>query len=269
MKTSTRSVTRASAAGLAAAALVFSLGWGAPSGASAGEADAKSLLKAMSDYLAAQEALSFAYDATLEIATTEHQILALASSGKAILNRPDKMRATRSGGFADIEMIFDAKTLTLVGKNANVYTQIAIPGTTDHLIDELQGTYNRPFPAADLLVTDVYDRLMSGVVDIKDLGSGVIGGAQCDHLAFRTDHVDWQIWIAQGDRPHPCRYVITSKHVPDGPQYSIQIRDWKTGEEVARDDFSFKNSTGAKKMDLQDIREMNDIPENYVIEGAK
>lgn len=269
MKTSPRHVAKVSAAGISAAALALTLGLGTPSGASAGEADAKSLLKAMSDYMAAQEALSFAYDATLEVATTEHQILALASSGTAILKRPDKMRATRSGGFADIEMIFDAKMLTLVGKNANVYTQIAIPGTTDHLINELQGTYNRPFPAGDLLVTDVYDRLMSGVVDIKDLGSGVIGGAECDHLAFRTNDIDWQIWIAQGDRPYPCRYVITSKLVADGPQYSIQIRDWKTGDEVAADDFSFKNATKAKKMDLKDIRDMNDIPENYVIEGAK
>lgn len=269
MKTSPRHVAQVSAAGISAAALALTLGLGTPPGASAGEADAKRLLKAMSDYMAAEKAISFAYDATLEIATTDHQILALASSGAVTLNRPDKIRATRSGGFADIEMLFDAQTLTLIGKHKNVYTQIAIPGTTDHLIDELQGTYNRPFPAADLLVTNIYDRLMSEVVDIKDLGSGVIGGAECDHLAFRTKDVDWQIWIAQGERPYPCRYVITSKLVTDGPQYSIQLRDWKAGDEVAADDFGFKNPTKARKMDLKDIREMNDIPENYVIEGAK
>ena len=106
------------------------------------------------------------------------------------------------------------------------------------------------------------------MIDVKDLGSGVIGGIECDHLAFRTKEVDWQIWIAQGDHPYPCRYVITSKGC-QGPQYSIQIRDWKTGDEVAADDFGFKNPTNAKKIDLKDIPETDELPNNFCIGGAK
>jgi hypothetical protein len=265
----TRKLAKASVAGIFAAMLTLTFGLYAPSGARADEADAKKLVKAMSDYMTGQKAISFGYDATLEVVTADHQKLALASSGKVALKRPDKLRATRSGGFADIEMIFDAKTLTLLGKNANLYAQVAIPGTIDHLIDELHNTYNRPLPAADLLMTNVNDELMSEVIDVKDLGSGVIGGTECDHLAFRTKDVDWQIWIAHGDRPYPCRYVITSKLIADGPQYSIQIRDWKTGDEVAADDFSFKNQTKAQKIDLKDIAEMNDLPANFKTGGTK
>ena len=88
---------------------------------------------------------------------------------------------------------------------------------------------------------------MRDVVDVKDLGSGVIGGIECDHLAFRAKEVDWQIWIAQGEHPYPCRYVITSTQVDQGPQYSIQISDWKTGTDVVAEDFSFKNTTDAKQ----------------------
>ena len=64
---------------------------------------------------------------------------------------------------------------------------------------------------------------MADVIDVKDLGSGVIGGVECDHLAFRTKEVDWQIWIAQGNRPYPCRYVITSSKVAQAP--AIQHHD--------------------------------------------
>jgi len=90
------------------------------SAARADEAQAKSLLKAMSDYLAAQKAISFDYDSNLEIVTTQQQKVGLASSGTLTLNRPDKLRATRTGGFANVEMVFDGKTLTLLGKNANL-----------------------------------------------------------------------------------------------------------------------------------------------------
>lgn len=258
-----RKWVKSSVVRIAVAALSLLVGLGTPSGAGADEADAKKLLKAMSDYMAAQKAISFAFDATLEVITKEEQRLALASSGTVTLQRPDKIRATRAGGFADIEMLFDGETLTLVGKNANLFTQIEVRGSIDHLIDELRNTYDRPLPAADLLLSNAYDELMLDVVDVKDLGSGVIDGVECDFLAFRKQEVDWQIWIAHGDRPYPCRYVITSKGIAQGPQYSIQIRDWKTGDEVAADDFSFKNPTKAKQVNLNDLQGMSDLPAHF------
>lgn len=242
---------------------------GTSAGAKADEADAKRILKAMSDYMATQKSISFGFDATLEVVTKDEQKLALASSGTLTLNRPDKIRVTRSGGFADVEMLFDGKTLTLLGKNLNLYTQIDVPGTIDHLVDELKDTYHRPLPAADLLLSNTYDALMADVVDVKDLGSGVIGGVECDFLAFRTNEVDWQIWIAQGKRPYPCRYVITSKQISGGPQYTIQTRDWKTGGEVAATDFSFKNPTKAKKVELKDLKGADDLPDHFKKGDAK
>src|SRR5687767_15483260 len=52
-----------------------------------------------------------------------------------------------------------------------------------------------------------------------------------------------------------ARYVIKSVKVADGPSYSIQIRDWKTGDKVAADDFGFPNTTKAKKIEGKDRSE--------------
>jgi len=145
-------------------------------------------------------------------------------------------------------MVFDGKALTLLGKNANLYAQIEAPGTIDQLVDVLQNKYHRPVPAADLLMADPYEELMPHVTDAKDLGSGMIHGVECDHLAFRTKEVDWQIWIAQGARPYPCRYVITSKKVTGWPQYTLDIWGWKAGPEVASDAFKLEIPTGAKQL---------------------
>ena len=104
------------------------------------------------------------------------------------------------------------------------------------------------------------------------LGSGVIGGTECDHLAFRTKVLDWQIWIAQGNRPYPCRYVITSTQVDQAPQYSVQIRAWKAGSEVAPGDFSFNPPTEAKKMDVNDVKNMqgaDELPSNFATGDAQ
>ena len=250
-----------------AAALALTIGMGAPASL-ADEANARSLFKAMSDYMAAQSAISFDYDSTLEVVTSEGQKLGLASSGAVTLSRPDKLHATRTGGFADVEMVFDGTTLSLLGKNLNAYAQVEAPGTIDQLVDTLRDKYGRPLPAADLLLSNVNDVLMPLVIDVKDLGSGVIGGVECDHLAFRTEEVDWQIWIAHGDQPYPCRFVVTSSQVAGSPQYTIDVSDWKAGSEVAAADFVFTPPANAKKLGPDEIPDFDELPSNFT-PGAK
>jgi hypothetical protein len=234
--------------------------------------NAKARLKAMSDYLAAQQAISLSYDSVFEVVTDQHQKLQIATSGSMVLNRPDKIRASRKTGFSDTETVFDGKTLSILGKVQNAYVQAAVPGTIDTLIDQLRDRFHRQLPGADLLQSGVYDELMTDVTDVKDLGSGVIGGAECDHFAFRAKDTDWQIWITQGENPRPCRYVITSKGVDQAPQFTLVVRDWKSGAGVTAGDFSFKPPAGAKLLDAKDLetlKETSDLPENYKIGESK
>jgi hypothetical protein len=234
--------------------------------------NAKGLLKAMSDYLAAQQTISMTYDSIFEVVSADHQKLQIATSGSILLNRPDKIRTTRQSGFSDTEMSFDGKTLTILGKGKNAYVQADAPGTVDSLIDQLRDKFHRQLPGADFLLSDVYGALMADVTDVKDLGSGVINGQECDHIAFRAKDTDWQIWIAQGKEPRPCRYVITSKDVDQAPEFTMEIRDWKAGTTAGTDDFTFKPPAGATKMDAKDLetlKETSDLPENYRVGAEK
>ena len=234
--------------------------------------NAKALLKAMSDYLAAQKSISLSYDSTFEVVSEDHQKLQIATSGTVDLSRPDKLRSTRKTGFSDTETVYDGKTLSFLGKGKNAYIQTEVTGTVDSVIDQLRDKFHRQLPGADLLGSNVYDALMTDVTDVKDLGSGMIDGKECDHLAFRAKDTDWQIWIAQGEQPYPCRYVITSKGVDQAPQFTMTIRDWKASAAASASDFSFKPPAGATKMDIKDLealKETSDLPENYRIGAAK
>jgi len=229
-------------------------------------ANAKALLKSMSDYLAAQDTISMRYDSLFEVVSSDHQKLQIATSGTVDLDRPGNIRTTRKSGFSDTEMVYDGKTLSFYGKGQNAYIQTEAPGTIDSLIDGLRDKFHRQLPGADLLQSGVYEELMTDVTDIKDLGSGVIGGVECDHLAFRTKDTDWQIWIAQGPKPYPCRYVITSKGVDQAPQFTLEVRDWKAGAGAGGGNFTFTPPPGAKKLrieDLQQLKDTADLPENY------
>ena len=105
--------------------------------------------------------------------------------------------------------------------------------------------------------------------DIKDLGSGVIGGVECDHLAFRGEDVDWQIWIAQGEQPYPCRYTITTTNVTGWPEYTVDVRNWKTGAEEAADDFAFAAAGRRARSRRRSSPDFDELAGIYVIERSE
>ncbi len=241
-------------AGVAVAAALFA----AP--AHAQEEDAKSAFKAMSDFLVAQQTLSVSFDATLEIVSDDLEKVGFASSGALTASRPDKVRVSRTGGIADVEMVYDGKVLSAYGKNLNIFAKQPLEGTIDGMIDTLRVEFGLEMPAADLLSSKPYEIMMSNVTDAKGLGTGVIRGQVCDHLAFRTDDVDWQIWIAQGDKPFPCRFTISSKMTVLAPSYSIEFSDWKSGSDVAANDFQLKTADGAKEVPISTLENLDEVP---------
>ena len=212
--------------------------------------DAPKILKAMSDYTAAQKSISATFDSDIEIITPDLQKIQFASSGQIKLNRPDKLRIRRTGGYADVELVYDGKTLSLYGNNAKSYVQADAAGTVDTVIDTLQAHTGAAMPGTDLLLTHSYDELMTDVIDAEHIGQGVVDGVECEHLAFRGVDTDWQIWIETGARPVPRKYVITSKTLAGAPQYTLRIKDWKTDPIADADAFAFKPPAGATKVNL-------------------
>ncbi len=233
----------------------------------ADEAFARQRFGEMSAYLGGQEAFSFDYDASLDVVTGEGQILTIASSGTVAMERPGKLAATRDGGFASVAFSFDGTSLTVLNRDENVYAKADIPGSVEHLIDELRDSYQRPLPAADLLLPDVEGALGPLFTDVKDLGSGVIGGVECDHLAFRTEVADMQIWIAQGADPYPCRYSISNTEVEHAPQYVLDIHGWTTGADAAAA-AAVEIPADAREVAPNEVPDLDDLAGIYSVEGG-
>ena len=67
--------------------------------------DATQILKRMTDYVAAQQTISATTDTDIEVITTDLQKIQFANSGQVQLSRPNQLRASRVGGYADVELI--------------------------------------------------------------------------------------------------------------------------------------------------------------------
>ena len=226
------------------------------------EDDAARILKAMSDYTAGQKSISATFDSDIEVITPDLQKLQFTSSGQIRLERPDKLRIKRTGGYTDVELVFDGKTVSLYGNNAKAYVQADAAGTIDQLIDRLQSTAGGAMPGTDLLPSNSFDELTANVIEARHIGQGVIDGVECEHLAFRGHDTDWQIWIQTGPQPIPRKYVITSKTLAGAPQYTLRIKDWKTDAVADADAFVFKPPAGATKVNLDAgaMMEFDELP---------
>jgi hypothetical protein len=221
----------------------------------------------MSDFVASQKTISVTYDSDIEVITSTLQKIQFTSSGQVQLSRPDKLRATRTGGYRDVEIVFDGKLVTVNDKDTRNYAQIEAAGTVDQLIDVLREKNGVVAPGADLLLPNVFDVMMADVIEGAVIGKGVIDGVECDHLAFRNVETDWQIWVESGARPIPRKYVITSKGIGEAPQYTLRIREWKA--DLPADAFAFKPEQSARKLALSELGDIDEVPHGIAKTGAK
>ena len=236
----------------------------AASGTQAQDNNAVEILKRMSSYVGSQQTILTSFDTDIEVITDDLQKIQFASSGQVTLSRPDKLRASRTGGYADVELVFDGKKATIYGKNIGAYAQADFTGSVDQLIAKMRSEFGVEAPGADLLLSRSFDDLMTGVYDAKHVGRGVIDGIECEHLAFRSTDTDWQIWVEVGANPIPHKFVITSKAVTGGPQYTLRIKDWKTNIQPAPDAFAFKPAAEAKLADFRSLVNIDEIPAGSV-----
>lgn len=248
-----------------AAAVLFLCAIGTKAGAA--DEEARAILKTMTDYLAAQQTISLTFDSDIEVITPQMEKIQFTNSGEALLSRPDKLRVRRIGGYSDVELVFDGATISIHGRSVNGYAQIEAPGAVDQLIASLRLGHGIALPGADLLLTNAYDVLIAGVMEAKYIGHGVIDGRDCEHLAFRNFDTDWQLWVEVGDRPMPCKMVITSKTINNAPQYTLRVKEWQTGIDLAPDAFAFTPPAGAEVLSADALIDLDELPQEAPIGG--
>lgn len=234
-----------------AGSLALALGLTAPPASAAQiEPRADKVLHAMADYLAGLKTFTADYDVDDEVITTDGQKLQYSASGSIAVERPGKLHVSRKGSFVDAEFTFDGKTISILGKKANVYGQLESPGPTiDDAVEEVRAATGFDASGADLFAADPYAVLTEDATQGAYVGTGVIGGVECDHLAFRNPRVDWQIWVQAGEDPFPLKYVITTKWVTGAPQYTLRLSNWNAKPQIDAAMFTFTPPAGATKLD--------------------
>ena len=234
-------------AALATLAALSLSAWAQPTGI---HPEARRLLKASTDFLASQQRFSVETRNTLEVVLKSGQKIEFNHAARLSMQRPNKLRAERSGDLVEQLFVFDGKTLTLYNPKDKAFAQVAAPDTLEAMLEFARTKLDIVAPAGDLLDKNAYAILMDGVTDGFVVGKAVIEGVRCDHLAFRAPHVDMQIWLQEGAQPLPRRLVITTRDLPNAPQFAVTMTKWNLKPSFGAQSFSFTPPAGAKRVDF-------------------
>jgi hypothetical protein len=214
------------------------------------EPRADAVLRSMTTYLSGLQKFSVTTENTLEVVSTEGQKIQFTAPATMTVARPNKLVAQRRGDIVDQTMYYDGKSLTLHNPSSQHYATVPAPATIDEMLDVAYDRLDLVAPGADLIDTRSYERLMQDVNSGLYLGSAMVAGHRCHHLAYRAFDVDWQLWVREGAQPLPCRYVITSKTLAGTPQFAVQVLKWDTSPDVSDARFRFVAPKGAKAIEF-------------------
>jgi hypothetical protein len=113
-------------------------------------------------------------------------------------------------------------------------------------------------PLEDFIRSDPHGDFLLKATSGTDIGPVTVLGTPCEHLALTQTNIDWQVWIEDGARPVPRKFVITYKDEPDSPQYTAIFSNWDFTTKLPDFVFKFEPPPGASKIKVREIRAENE-----------
>jgi hypothetical protein len=211
--------------------------------------EAATILKGMADYLAGLKSFTCTTRNGYDVLQSSGRMIEFGETRRMTLARPDRLRVEEvsSDGSSDLAL-FDGKLMTLFNADAGVYAQVAQPGSLDDALLYFVRDLHMRMPLAIMLSTHVRTELPALIKSLDYVESTDLLGHATHHLAGSTDSVDFQLWIADGNRPLPLRVVIRYIHEPGQPQFWSEFSNWNTSPQLASSTFQLALPKDAKKI---------------------
>jgi hypothetical protein len=218
---------------------------------------ADELMKRMGEYLGQAKFFSVNAEIWQDIRLSNGQQIQAGRTLKLQVRRPNRLRAEVQSPRRNRELVYDGSTITLMNKAQNFYGTIKAPGSIDEAMDAASDKFGVAMPLEDFVTSDPYKDLLEKVRSGTDIGPVTVMGVPCEHLAFNQDNVDWQVWIENGPRPVPRKFVITYKDEPDSPEFTAIFSNWDFATQLPDFLFKFEPPPGSSQIKVREMREEN------------
>ena len=217
------------------------------------EQKALDLLDDMSSYLALAKTMTFSVK-TMVDASVKGQLLNFFTNSHVTVKQPNKLKVLTKSDSKPNEFYFNGKTMITYSPRDKLYAVMDAPATLDELFPFAMEKAGVHTTFSDILTSDPYSYLTADLISAFWAGQSHIEGILCDHIALKEKGLEYQIWIAAGDKPLPIMMTMTYTDLPEKPRFILHYSNWKLDVPVAKDAFLFKKPAGAGKIAYQPVK---------------
>lgn len=211
-------------------------------------------LRRMSDYLAGMKFFSTDAEIWQDIQISTGQQIQAGRNISFQVRRPDRLHTHVTSPRRNRELIYDGNNITLLDRAHNFYGTIRASGSLDDAMDTASEKFGIEMSLEDFIVSNPYRDMLKNVQSGSDIGPVTVMGTPCEHLAFTQGNIDWQVWIEEGPRPVPRKFVITYKDEPGTPQFTAIFTKWDFMTPLPEFLFKFEPPPGATKIPVREMR---------------
>jgi hypothetical protein len=222
------------------------------------EEKANTLLKAMSEKLAAAKRIRIEAERTIEEGFIEGAVSGTVR-GEIFLERPNRVSATIKTTGARRRFLYDGRSVTVADLQANAYATVPAPATVDETLAMLNRDYEYEPLLADFLLSRPYDNFLvepqGEEMELKRgkyAGIEELRGARAHHLVFSEEYIDWELWISE-DTSLPMRFVIIATAVEGNPRIQMDLLDLEMNPPIPAETFIFEPPEGMEKIDMPKV----------------
>lgn len=201
------------------------------------------------EFLSKAGIFSFTAETEYDAQQRNGQKIEFGGVRKVTVERPNKVRTDiveRDG--SKKAFIFDGKDIYYSDLGQNVYASVPRPGDINQAMDYFTESLQMPLPLGQLISSDVSEMVKKEISAGGFVDQSTINGVLCDHLAFRTENIDLQVWIASEGDPLLMRLLIDFKNAPSEPQFRAMFKDWNFKPDISDSLFLFKPADGMQKI---------------------
>jgi len=210
-------------------------------------------LKDMGAYLLTLKRFEVSTELTGEYVLADGQKLQHTATAALDVNRPNRIRVLMKSARSERQLIYDGKTVSLYTPAQKYYGTLEFDGTIGDLIERLEQQYGMQIPLDDLFRFGTPAASFDQIESAMNAGQDFIDEDLCDHYAFRSGKIDWQIWIMTGSKPLPRKVVITNRGDEARPQ-SVHMIDWNLKPTFKDTVFKFTPPKGATKIEVVPVK---------------
>lgn len=213
------------------------------------EPEAIAIVGRMTELLGKVQSLHFVVESSYDSVQPDGQKIEFGAHREVTARRPDRVRldaTDRDGSQRTIR--YDGKLLSVVSETQKVYATIARSGTIDEIVDYVHADLGIPVPLSELFSPDLPAVLRDEMYSARYVGVELLGDMRCDHLAFRSEELGVQMWIAQGGAPLPRRIVVNYESSMGEPQFRADFVKWELAGRAPDSLFAFERPPGFERI---------------------